>query len=240
MIDGQPVRNEADIFSGSPDETDIKLDNFEKYVRRQALSRFLVRYELFKMQQNIKGSIVECGVHNGGGLFAWAKLSSMLEPYAIHRKVVGFDTFSGFPDISDKDLSKDNPDLKQGGFKANVNIYDELQELRDAYDDNRFLNQFDKIELVKGDATKTIKRYINNNPHILISLLFLDFDLYEPTKVALENFLPRMPKGSILAFDEINNENWAGETLALLESLKINNLEIRKFSFDPNIAYTVL
>ena len=48
-----------------------KLDNFEKYVRRQALSRFLVRYELFKLIRNIKGSIIECGVHHGGGLWLW-------------------------------------------------------------------------------------------------------------------------------------------------------------------------
>ena len=28
----------------------LKWDNFEKYVRRQSLARFLARYELFKMQ----------------------------------------------------------------------------------------------------------------------------------------------------------------------------------------------
>ena len=80
-----------------------KLNNFEKYVRRQALARFLARYELFKLTKNVKGSIVECGVHYGGGLMAWAKLSSILEPYAIHRKVIGFDTFEGFPNVSDED-----------------------------------------------------------------------------------------------------------------------------------------
>lgn len=46
----------------------LKWDNFEKYVRRQPLARFLARYELFKMQMEIKGSIIECGVHYGGGL----------------------------------------------------------------------------------------------------------------------------------------------------------------------------
>ncbi len=32
----------------------LKWDNFEKYVRRQSLARFLARYELFKMQMPIK------------------------------------------------------------------------------------------------------------------------------------------------------------------------------------------
>ena len=47
-----------------------KFDDFEKYTRRQIISRFLARYELFKMTKNIKGSIIECGVHYGGGLMA--------------------------------------------------------------------------------------------------------------------------------------------------------------------------
>lgn len=46
---------------------DIKLTNFEKYISRQSMARFLARYELFKMIKNTKGSIVECGVHWGGG-----------------------------------------------------------------------------------------------------------------------------------------------------------------------------
>ena len=49
-------------------------------------------------------------------------------------------------------------------------------------------------------------------------MLFLDFDLYEPTRVALEHFLPRMPNGAVLAFDELDNPLWPGETLAMLEA----------------------
>lgn len=73
---------------------------------------------------------------------------------------------------------------------------------------------------------------------MIVALLFLDFDLYEPTKIALEHFVSRIPKGGILAFDEINNQFWPGETIALLERYKdLNQLEIKKFDFDPNIAY---
>ena len=34
--------------------------------------------------------------------------------------------------------------------------------------------------------------------------------------IALKNFISRMPKGAIIAFDELNNKNWPGETVALL------------------------
>lgn len=219
-----------------------KLDNFEKFARRQSLSRFLVRYELFKMTKNIKGSIVECGVHYGGGLMAWGKLSAMLEPYALHRKVIGFDTFDGFPDIAKEDLeSKKHKNLKTGEFKSHNDIYEELKECITEFNSNRFLNQFEKIELVKGDANITIPKYVDENKHLIVSLLFLDFDIYAPTKTALESLVNRMPKGAIIAFDEINNQFWKGETIAALEFFKtFNNIEIKKFEFDPNIAYVVI
>lgn len=217
---------------------------FEKYATRQSISRFLARYEIFKMQMQIKGSIVECGVHHGSGLLAWAKLSAALEPYALDRRVIGFDTFEGFADIANEDLtsreSKENSESKIGGFSTGYDVYSELETLISDYDSNRFLNQFQKVFLVKGDATVTIPSYIEDNPHLLVSLLFLDFDLYEPTKVALKYFLPRMPKGAIVAFDEINNPWWPGETQALLEELDLRQVQIQRFSFDPNISYIIL
>ncbi|WP_446809990.1 TylF/MycF/NovP-related O-methyltransferase [Methylomonas sp. 2BW1-5-20] len=224
-----------------PAPINSKLDNFEKYVRRQAISRFLVRYELFQMQLGIKGSIIECGVHHGGGLLAWAKLSATLEPFALDRRIFGFDTFEGFPSVNDKDIGQAaNEQTKVGGLATGYDVYAELQELIGEYDENRVLNQFEKVFLVKGNAMQTIPAFMEQNPYLLVSLLFLDFDLYEPTKVALQHFLPRMPKGSVLAFDEINNPWWPGETMAMLESLDIRQKEIRRFSFDPSIAYIVM
>lgn len=230
------------IFNKYDYDIDHKLNNFEKYVPRQALSRFLVRYELFKLIKNVKGSIVECGVHYGGGLMSWAKLSSALEPYALHRKIIGFDTFDGFPDLSSQDLESNLHDnLKKGEFKSHDGIYEELSDCILEYDKNRFLNQYNKVELIKGDANHTIPQYINDNKHLVVSLLFLDFDIYKPTKTALEYFVNRVPKGGIIAFDEINNEYWKGETMAMLEYFEsLNKIEIKKFDFDPNIAYIVI
>jgi hypothetical protein len=231
----------SQIFDKYQIPTQIKLDNFEKYVRRQCLSRFLARYELFKMQLNIKGCIVECGVHHGGGLMTWAKLSSAFEPYALDRRIFGFDTFEGFTEINDKDVSTEgNEQSRKGGFSTGYDAFTELSELKMEYDQNRFLNQYEKLFLVRGDAVETIPLFIKEHPYLLISLLFLDFDLYKPTKVALGNFLPRLGKGSILAFDEINNPWWPGETEALLECLDLKKNAINRFSFDPNIAYIVL
>lgn len=230
------------VFLKYDSAVEDKLKNFPKYVHRRFLARFISRYELFKKIQEIKGSIIECGVHDGGGLMSWAKLSSIFEPYAIHRKIIGFDTFEGFPGISQKDRGKiKNKNLKLKGFDLQYDIMAELLECISDYDDNRYLNQFNKLELVKGDALKTIPEYLKKNKHLVIALLFLDFDLYEPSKTALKHFLPLIPKGGIIAFDEINNEGWPGETAALLETIgSLNKVKIEKFSFDSNISYIVI
>ena len=165
---------------------------------------------------------------------AWAKISSILEPYNYKKKIIGFDTFEGFPSVSKIDNSK------EGMFAENYNTYEELLKCIEEYNKNRFLNNIDKIELVKGDANSTIPKYIKKNKHLLVSLLYLDFDIYKPTKTALKNFLPRMSKGSIIAFDELHAENWKGETMAMLESLNIRDCKIENFSFEPNISFIQL
>ncbi len=75
---------------------------------------------------------------------------------------------------------------------------------------------------------------------MIVSLLYLDFDLYEPTKIALENFFPRMPKGSVIAFDELDNPLWPGETQAMIEFCKDHKLRIQRLPFDPYVGYAVI
>lgn len=227
----------ASLFNESTDSIETRLENFPKYVRRQNATRFLSLYEIFKKVLDVKGSVIECGVYRGFGLMTWALLSSVLEPVNLTRRVYGFDSFEGFPSTDNKDEGRlGKPDVAT----FDTNVYDELIELIKAYDDNRYLGHIYKVELIKGNAVKTIPEFIKKNPHLVVSLLFLDFDLYEPTKAAIENFLPRMPKGSIIAFDELDNPLWPGETMALLETAGFNSLEIKRVEFDPYIGYAVL
>lgn len=224
------------IFLKSPDSVEAKLENFTKYTRRQKITRLLAQYEIFKQILPVKGSVVECGVHQGASLMAWAQLSAVLEPVNLTRRIYGFDTFSGFKTVHEKDQSEFS-EIKPGAFYADC--YDELKELVDVYNSDRFLGHINKVELIKGDANETIPEFIESHKHLVVSLLFLDFDLYEPTKTAIEYFYPRMPKGAIIAFDELDNPLWPGETVALLETIGINQLEIRRVEFDPYIGYAV-
>jgi hypothetical protein len=225
------------IFVNCSDSIEAKLENFPKYVRRQHLKRFLAMYELFKLILPVKGSIVECGVFRGFSLMSWAKLSSILEPENLTRRIYGFDSFNGFPSVSSNDRTGSGI-AEVGDFQTSS--YDELTELLRVYDQDRFLGHIPKVQLIRGDASKTIPEFVQQNRHLLVSMLFIDLDLYEPTKAALEHILPRMPKGSILAFDELDNPIWPGETEALLEKMQLNRLRIQRFDWDPYIGFAVL
>ncbi|MDA2935688.1 TylF/MycF family methyltransferase [Patescibacteria group bacterium AH-259-L05] len=233
----EEVKKLAQAFITCPDNLETKLDDFTKYIRRQKLTRLFTLYEIFKKILTIKGSIIECGVHRGFGLMAWAKMSAIFEPVNLTRRIYGFDTFGGFPSVVKEDKSKFSK-IKTGALSADS--FKELNNLIKIYDSTRFLGHVNKVQLIKGDAIKTIPEFIKNNKHLVVSLLFLDFDLFEPTKVALEHFYPRMPKGAIIAFDELDNPIWPGETMALLKTVGINKLKIERLEFDPYIGYATI
>ncbi len=229
----------ADFFQADGIPLIEKIDAFPKYATRQSIAKFLTKYELFRRILNVNGSIVECGVLHGAGLLAWAKLSSILEPTNHTRKVIGFDTFSGFPSIHPNDVATGTSShLRVGGLKGSS--FESVSKAVSVYDMNRPLPHIPKVEIIKGDIIETAPQYILQNRHIVVSLLYLDLDLYAPTKVALQTFLPRMPKGALVCFDELNAKMFPGETLAADEVMLLEDLRIERFPFDPYVSYAVL
>ena len=226
-----------DAFTRSTIPLLDKLEAFPRFSTKRSLARFLAKLEIYRRVIGTTGIIVECGVFNGSGLFTWAQLANIYEPVNYTRKIVGFDTFEGFPSVH----GSDNEGLlhsKSGDLKGSA--FDELLLSAEKFNSERALSHIPIISLVKGDFLKTAPTYINANPHTIISLLYLDFDLYEPTKLALELFLPRMPRGAIVAFDEINCDSYPGETRALAEVMGIGNHRIQRFPFEPWISYVQL
>jgi len=216
-----------------------KLEAFPKYASRQSIAKFLTKYEIFKKILNVNGSIVECGVLHGAGTLAWAKLSSIFEPANHVRKVIGFDTFEGFRSLSEEDTNRGEfHDLKTGGLTGSK--FDNISAAVDVYNLNRPISHIPKVELIQGDICETAEKYLEDNPHLVVSLLYLDFDIYKPTKKAIEVFVPRMPKGGIIVFDELNARIFPGETTAVLDTLGIKNLRIQRFPFDSYVSYAVI
>lgn len=204
------------------------------YSDRQTVTTSLTRIHLFEKILSVQGAIVECGVHRANSLFLYYHLSSILEPFNFNRKIIGFDTFEGFRSLSGNDDSR----LSEADFSGTD--YDALKEWAVLQDRNRAVPHIEKIDLVKGDATKTIPKYVSDNPHLIIALLYLDFDIYSPTDVAIKHLLPLVPKGGIVGLDEVNSKKWQGETIALKENIAIGDIRLEKFYYDPWVSYYVV
>jgi hypothetical protein len=228
-----------DYYAASAGSHVDKLRAFPKFVPVAELGRFLAKSRIFERVLAVPGSIVECGVFGGAGLMTWASLSAILEPLNHVRRVIGFDTFAGFVATSGHDASASaNPAAKAGALAGDP--AEDIARSAAIFDVYRPLGHIPKVELVKGDALSTIPRYVEDNPHLVVSLLYLDFDLYEPTKCAIEQFVRRMPRGAVIAFDELNHRAWPGETAALLDTLGIRSLRLERFAFQPQISFAVL
>lgn len=218
--------------------TIFKMKEFPVYSTRQNITRFIEKYEIYKLCKNIPGSILECGVAGGFGLMAFAHLSSIFEPYHYVRKIIGFDTFEGFKGIAEKDKNSKAKHMKEGGL--NFGSYEELKKSIELYDMNRTLGHLNKVELVKGDISESLPRYLKTNPSLVIALLYLDVDLYKPTLDTLNLVIDRIPKGGIIAFDELNHPDYPGETIAAMESVGINNLRLRRLDISSMLSYAIL
>jgi hypothetical protein len=65
-------------------------------------------------------------------------------------------------------------------------------------------------------------------------------DLYQPTKVCLKKLIPRLFKGSVIVFDELNYPDFPGETLALLESFDLKKIKLKSFHGQTFASYFIV
>ena len=202
------------------------------FLTRIQTTAMLSRVKLFELIREMPGSIVECGVYRGNSLMLLQQLSLTLEPYAINRTIYGFDTFEGFRSI---DSTNDPKDITEEMFSdTNFELLRQIIELQDVV---RPVNRIPKTHLVKGDIAQTVPEFVRANPGLCISLLILDTDLYDSTKVALTNFLPHMHKGAIVLLDEVCYSKFIGETIALKEVCDLRKVRLKKFPFDSTCGY---
>lgn len=205
---------------------------------RIEINRILYYNNVYKNLLNKPGVIMEFGVEWGSTLSLLIKLRSVYEPYNYSRKIIGFDTFSGFT----KKLTTEEKKLgwKKNDYAVNKNYERVLEELLQLEEDNAPLSSIKKFELVKGDASSTVKKYLKQNPQSVIGMAIFDMDVYKPTKKVLDLIKPRLFKGSILVFDELNHPQFPGETTALLKSMGLNKLKLKSFHGATFSSWTIL
>lgn len=207
----------ARLLARSPIPPEELADNLTLYLRRQPLTDLLSLDALYRMILDVPGVIMEFGVHRGRHLAALTALRGVHEPYNPHRRIIGFDTFTGFPEVTAVDAV--SPAAVPGRFAVAADYPEHLRDVLDAHEDSEHLRHIRRTLLVQGDVRDTLPRYLAQNPQTIIALAYFDLDLYEPTRDTLRALLPYFNKGSVLAFDQLGHAKWPGETAALREVL---------------------
>jgi len=235
----QKIKDEnlIDLFCNSPIPNEEKLFHLGLYIKRQNMSRLIQMNELYKKILDVHGSVFEFGVRWGQNLALFESFRGMYEPFNYNRKLVGFDTFSGFPSVSKNDKTIF---AKEGDMRVSENYEEYLEKLLLCHENESPISHMKKFELVKGDATVTCKKYLKDHPETIIAFAYFDFDIYEPTKICLELCKDRFVKGSVIAFDELNHPDWPGETIAAQEVLGLRNIRLQRMSYNPTVSYLVV
>ena len=152
--------------------------------------------------------------------------------------MVAFDTFQGFPEIHPND---GNSELMQVGVDGVTKDYESyLDKLLNLQEHLNPLAHIRKFEIVKGNADIELQKYLGQNPETIISLAYFDFDLYYPTLRCLKLIKPFLIKGSVLAFDELNDHDSPGETIALKEVFNLNEVKLERFRYASRTSYFVV
>lgn len=205
-------------------------------LRRQSISRILYYDWVYKKLLGKPGVICEFGVQWGATMSLLTALRGIYEPYNYTRKIFGFDTFEGFVGTSEKDTKTS----KKGDYVVTKNYEETLEEILSIQDEQNPVSHIQKNHLIKGDASKTIKKWLKDYPGNVIGMAIFDMDVYDSTYDVLKLIKPRLFKGSILVFDEFNDDNWPGETQAVFDALEMNDLEMMHFPNQPNCAICIL
>ena len=161
----------------------------------------------------------------------WATFREITEN-SCTRKIIGFDAFGEFP-ISPNSSSEDHAFVKEfsaaGGDGLNIN------EIETIIKNKRFEN----VEFIKGDVLHTLPQFLQENPHIRISMLHLDMDIYEPTLYVLKKLWDRIVPGGLVVLDDYADVEGATKAVDEFIETMSNKTQIRSNTYYKKPCYIV-
>ncbi len=153
----------------------VKTLHAEKGMSQTKSDSFLI-FSLVKKTAKLNGLIAEMGVYKG-------KNAQLICKAKGERKLFLFDTWEGLPASSEYEHESH---ISKGFLKA------DLSKLKER------LKDYPNVEYRKGVIENTLKEFEGK----AFAFVYLDLDLYDSTKFALNFLYPRMCKGGIIMTDD--------------------------------------
>jgi hypothetical protein len=226
----------VDLMRACPIPDEELARNLGLFLVPQTLSRLLFMDFLYRSALEVQGVVMEFGCRWGQNLVLFSAMRGIYEPFNRLRKIVGFDSFAGFPGVDRKDGRR----VIAGDYATTKGYEAYLGQLLTLSEAESPLSHLKKYELVKGDVGKTLPRYLKANPSTTVALAYFDLDIYQPTRACLRAIRNRMTRGTVIGFDEVNDETTPGETLALMEELGLRNVRLKRWPWSARTSYLVV
>ena len=182
---------------------------------------------------------MEFGTWWGQNLVLLENLRAILEPFNKQRRIIGFDSFSGYPSASGRD--GDGEFWKEGSYSTSKGYKAYLEELIRAHEGSNVLGHVTGVhELVEGDVQETVPAYLHEHPEAIVAFAYCDLGLYEPTLAALRAIKPHLVPGSIILFDELTWSEAPGEAIAFREVFTASEYCIEKIALYPSKSFITI
>ena len=120
---------------------------------------------------------------------------------------------------------------KANNVNLSFNCYSSLDEVKKNINLAAGENSLESINLIEGKVENTLK--INKNLPEKISILRLDTDWYESTKIELEILFPKLSNGGILIIDDYGQ--WKGSRKAVDEFFFNKNVVMNYVDFSCRV-----
>jgi len=234
MVKKRNVLNTAPDLEGITSKKHFFYENaFYLTSPPERLRKLIAHYELYKITKGVEGEIIECGVYKGASLSRFIKFRDIFGQTDI-KKVVGFDVFGRFPvpkgKYSKNDILGRGKFIKDSG-ECGVSEKKLVEFLKESH-------VFKNVELVKGDVSITLRKYVRERPDLKISLLHIDIDLYRATLDCLKFLYEKVTRGGAIILDDY--KSFPGATQAIDEFFSDkNNLSIERFERAPSPHYVI-
>ena len=154
--DERSARDELlNSFRDSPIPDHCVLANLGLLLTSKTFSRLLFMNEFYKMGLDVMGQVFDFGTRWGHNMAIFTACRGMYEPFNRHRKIVGFDTFGGFPTvITAEDGQSEMMDV--GNISVTEDYKPYLEKHLERLEKDNALPHLKKFELMQGDASETI------------------------------------------------------------------------------------
>ena len=223
---GFKMRDIYELFLYSKHPSDVN-DYYHTLTRGNILNT-IYWWKNFELIQGIEGDIIECGVGRGRSLITILSIYKYLEKLDpdLDRTIYALDSFEGFPDPTEHDVSARNSQKGDWSHSPNNEFNYSPKNLSKILQCADLEEELERVKIVKGFFDKTTA----NMDVDKIAILHLDGDLYESVLRPLENLWSKISIGGIVVVDDFvlsdpeqQKEKFPGARIAINEFLSQND-----------------